>query len=471
MIVINEINPEELKGLKAWEIDRMLRLRAVPMDRRKNRSSWETAAGRRPGGDDLIALFWGAHVPGSGAPEIPYVEMVQAMGNKGYETNAADELLPIGLQLAREGRIDDLRVLTAQLVSTLNDLFKDVYSPYWGFQHPVKWSEIQSAMRGSCSPDPDPHALDGVDEKLHAGWLGQVAGGAFGTAIEGYHTARIQEVYGEVDRFIADPETMNDDIVYELVLLDVFERSGRRMSSVELGLEWVRQIPFGWSAEWIALRNLSEGILPPQSGAFRNPYSDWIGAQMRGMVCGMLAPGWPMEAARLAHMDGRISHSANGIYGEIYAAVLTALAFVRSDVRGMLTEAAGYVPQGSEYAAVLQECLEAVKGTDDPVKAWDLFDQRFEQYNWIHAYPNLAADILALWYGAGDLTRSFSLLAHAGLDVDCNAGLVGNILGVISGVPERWSGPIGDRLETYIKGKEVLSIRKLAERTARLARI
>ena len=256
---------------------------------------------------------------------------------------------------------------------------------------------------------------------------GQLAGGSFGTAIEGYHTDRINEVYGTIDRYVTDPETVNDDVVYELVFLDVFERSGRGLTSRELALEWVREIPFGWSAEWIALHNLADGILPPASGSWRNPYSDWIGAQMRGMVCGMLAPGWPREAARLAHLDGVISHSANGVYGEIFAAVLTSLAFVGSDLRDLLDEAKRYLPARSEFADVVKHCLQVVKSDGDPASAWRTLDRRFEQYNWIHAYPNIAADILALWFGQGDMTRSFSLLAHAGLDVDCNAGLVGNV--------------------------------------------
>jgi hypothetical protein len=67
------------------------------------------------------------------------------------------------------------------------------------------------------------------------------------------------------------------------------------------------------------------------------------------------------------------------------------------------------------------------------------------------------------------MTESFALLARFGLDVDCNAGLVGTVLGVMHGVPASWSGPIGDVLETYIAGKEHISIQALAERTTRLA--
>ncbi len=465
---LSDINPQAWTGRKAWQIDRELRLSAVPLDRRVNKSNWNEMAAGFPTGDDLMRLFWFARVPGSGAPEIPYVEMVQSMHNKGYDVAAAEQLLPGCLALAHAGNVDELRAATADLLAVLHTCPPDPASPYWGYRHPAAWEDVAAAMD---DPDPGPAAAISGDvaERIYHGWLGQIAGGAFGTALEGYHSSRLLEVYGVVDDYLSEPETMNDDVVYELVLLDVFERLGPGLTSRDLGLEWVRQIPFGWSAEWVALNNLAQGLMPPESGSFRNPYSDWIGAQMRGMVCGFLAPGWPLEAARLAYLDGHVSHSANGVYGEMYAAVLTALAFVRREPRTLLAEALRYVPQGSEYAAVVWECLQVVAATPDYALAWQALDRRFEQYNWIHAYPNIAADILALWYGAGDFTRSFSLLAHAGLDVDCNAGLVGSVLGAMNSVPPRWSQPLHDRLDTYLKTQPVLSLRDLAARTTRLS--
>src|SRR5512135_3496953 len=94
---------------KAWQIDREIRLSAVPLDRRKFPSNWYTSATSFPGGDDLVALFWKATVPGSGAPEIPYVEMVESMANKGYDVTAAEALLPLGLELAEKGQRNELR--------------------------------------------------------------------------------------------------------------------------------------------------------------------------------------------------------------------------------------------------------------------------------------------------------------------------------------------------------------------------
>ena len=126
-----------------------------------------------------------------------------------------------------------------------------------------------------------------------------ISSGAFGTAIEGYTGEQIQKVYGKVDYYITEPETMNDDVVYELIFwMPTRKRKKHRFIGYRAG--WIKQITFGWSAEWVALRNLNQGLMPPLSGAWHNPYSDWIGTQMREMICGLIAPAKPLEAASLA---------------------------------------------------------------------------------------------------------------------------------------------------------------------------
>lgn len=453
----------------AWQMERELRDAAVPVDRRIHDSHWYESDFSFPHGDDLLRLFWDSKVPGSRAPEIPYQELVQAQGTRGYDVSAAEALLPEGLRLYQAGQWDELRALTAALLEAVNNAPIDHSHPIHRYQHPSAWPEVQAAMGAVQSGPLQLAPLPDLQERIYHAWLGQLAGGSFGTAIEGYTGRQIRGVYGELRGFITQPETTNDDVVYELVFLDVFERLGRDITSREIALEWLRQIPFGWSAEWVALRNLNMGIFPPDSGSFQNPYSHWIGAQMRGMICGLLAPGWPMEAARLAHIDGVVSHDSNGVYGEMYAAVLTALAFVRSDVRAVLKEAAEYLPQHSQYAAVVRESLQTAAAHADPRQAWDLLEKRYEQFNWIDAHPNIAAVIVALWYSQGDMSECFALLANAGLDVDCNGGLAGSVLGALNGVPPAWADPLGDLLETYLRGKEKLSIRQLAERTFHLA--
>lgn len=454
---------------QAWQLERELRDSAVPVDRRKEASHWIKADMEFPHGDELLRWFWNVKVPGSSAPDVFFQGMVQDWGNQGYDVSEAEALIPEGRALEADGNLTDLRVVSARIMKALREAPKIVGHPYHQYEHPGEWEAVKAAMPAAEGYKTVSGWKDSFTSRILQGWIGQLAGGSFGTAIEGYTGAQVASVYGEIRGYITQPETMNDDVVYELLLQDVVEKMGRSITSDALADEWVRQLPYGVSAEGVALRNLNLGIYPPESGNFLNPYCDWIGAQMRGMVCGMLAPADPMEAARLAHIDAVISHARNGVYGEIYAAVLTALAFEMDDPRALLKEAARFIPAKSEYAAKLAFCFQVLEAETSPAAAWPILDRHFERYNWIHAYPNLAADMFALWYGGGDFTETMSLLAKAGNDVDCNGGLVGNVLGVIRDVPKEWAEPIGDLLETYIKGKERLSIKALAEKTARLA--
>ncbi|MHC1770867.1 MAG: ADP-ribosylglycohydrolase family protein [Flexilinea sp.] len=454
----------------ASQMERELRDGAIPLDRRLHDSHWFEAEFSVPAGDELISLFWKSSVPGSLAPEIAYMEMVQAWSNQGYDVSEAEELIPLGIALHAAGEKEELRGLTARLLNALKDAPKKVNHLYNDYAHIENWEDFQNAMPASRKFTPKLCWKDSYEQRIYQGWLGQLAGGSFGTAIEGYTGTQINRIYGDITSYITAPETKNDDVVYELVLLDVFERMGRRITSKEIGIEWVKQIPFGWSAEWIAIRNLNMGIFPPESGRFLNFYSDWIGAQMRGMVCGMLSPADPMEAARLAYIDGVVSHAANGVCGEIFSAVLTALSFEYNDTRKLIKDIAGFLPAGTEYAAQFDYVLRTLEESKNSDDAWLLLNHHFERYNWIHSYPNMAADMLSLWYCGGDFTAAMSLLAKSGNDVDCNGGLVGNILGVMNDVPDKWADPLGDLLETYIKGKEKLSIRELAARNARLAK-
>ncbi|MHB8808034.1 MAG: ADP-ribosylglycohydrolase family protein [Anaerolineaceae bacterium] len=454
---------------KAWQIDREMRENAIPIDRRVQSSNWYEAGFEVPYGDALIDLFWESKVPGSSAPEITYVSMVQAMGNKGYDVSAAEQFLEEGMSLHAQGKKEELRVITAKVLNALKNAQFDLSEKYHSFQHPDSWEDVQKCMGDISSVATNKDWKKQYADQIYKGWIGQLAGGSFGTCIEGYTGKRIAEVYGKIDGYLSQPETKNDDVVYELAFLDAYEKLGKKITPEAIAMEWVRQVPFGWSAEWVALRNLNMGIFPPESGVWFNPYSEWIGAQMRGMVCGMIAPAQPLEAARLAHLDGVISHSKNGVYGEIFAAVLTALAFEMDDIHTLIEAGMKFIPQKSQYYAIVNNALDKIKKGGEPAQIWSGIEEELKRYNWIHAYPNIAAVLFALWLGEGDFTKSLSLLAVAGMDVDCNGGLVGNILGIMKGVPVQWSEPIGDLLETYILGKEKLSIRELADKTACLA--
>ena len=186
----------------------------------------------------------------------------------------------------------------------------------------------------------------------------------------------------------------------------------------------------------------------------------------------MVAPGNAREAARLAFLDGSVSHHNNGILGEIFNAVLVSLSYVLTDVDTLLKESIAAIPEDSEYASVLRFAMEQCDAHGDWLSAWKPCEKRYERHNWIHAYPNAAAEVVALRFGRGDFEETMHIIAQIGYDVDCNAAQIATAIAVMNGVPigEKWTAPIGDRLETYMRDRKEISIRAVAEQTAEVAK-
>jgi len=100
-----------------------------------------------------------------------------------------------------------------------------------------------------------------------------------------------------------------------------------------------------------------------------------------------------------------------------------------------------------------------------------LIEDEFKQYNWVHLYPNAACVITSLWFSNGIFDKAMKIVAQAGFDVDCNAGEVGSIIGVMKGMnalSDYWIKPFNDNLETYVRGFENIKISELTELTVKL---
>ena len=97
---------------------------------------------------------------------------------------------------------------------------------------------------------------------------------------------------------------------------------------------------------------------------------------------------------------------------------------------------------------------------------------RLGRYHWVHVIPNALMGVMPLVHGRGDFLSTVSVAVMAGPDTDCNGATAGALAGLCYGldaIPPHLTGPIGDRLESYVKGHERQSIGDLA-RTARPAR-
>jgi ADP-ribosylglycohydrolase len=442
--------------------DRRWRTLAKPVDRRRfpDRMTADDFAGVTR--DSLLVEFWGSTVPGSGAWDSMFLGAAAAHEYRGLADAEFRQLIVEGLRARFDNDSDRCRTLTEQL---LDRFHRDM---------PTNMMPPVRATDDRCrNVAPMPLASE-IESRIHAGWIGQIAGGAFGTALEGCTGDSLAECYGPISAFVSVPTTVNDDCVYELLALDVLEREGLDATPSAFASAWSR-VPFAWSAEWVALENLrseqTRRRQPPLSGWAGNPMFDWIGAQMRAMVFGLVAPGNPRHAIELAAREASVSHAGGGIEAAIYSAALTSLAFVDAPIREVVVHAAKWVDELTDYGLVVSRSLDVARLCSTFDEAWAVLDEELAHRNWIHAEPNIAAVIIALWFGNASFTESFAILAKAGLDVDCNAGLVGTVLGVHNnGVPQQWSMPLRNTVETYLPNKRQLAISDVSEQTVRLAR-
>ena len=459
--------------MKAWEIERSSIEGQIPVRLEDdNEALWEEQTDSvEQRLDAAIKIYWGSRVPGSLARDTMAVAMVQAQENQGTIVPDAERLLTEGFRAITEDNIGDLHRATHALFEACRNAERDESSDYWNYKFYETFDEYEKTVSF-----PEKTSVDmGEDlaDRIYAGWLCQIIGGAYGTCLEGYTTDNIIKAYNRVDKYLRRPNTYNDDITYELALLCAYEKHGRQTSARDIAYEWLARIGFGWSAEDMALRNLRGGIMPPESGHFNNPWREWIGAQMRGVILGQLYPGDPKSAARAAWQDAEISHYHNGILGEVFNAIMCSMAFYKSDLRDIVESTVALMPADSEYGSVVKFALESCKASKDWKEAWKPCEAKLIKYNWVHVYPNAAAQIVALWFGNGDFTKTIEISGLCGQDVDCNAAQIMTVWGTVYGskaIPEYWAQPIGDKLDTYVRGMRVLSIKKLSDRTAEVAR-
>ena len=117
----------------------------------------------------------------------------------------------------------------------------------------------------------------------------------------------------------------------------LLERCGTGFDALDVAKIWLDYMPPGriFTAERVAVRNLLEAYLPPETATRRNPFREWIGARLRVDAYGWAAPGDPVAAARMAWEDARVSHTANGVYAAMFMAAAHA-ASVAGVVAGRL---------------------------------------------------------------------------------------------------------------------------------------
>ena len=274
-----------------------------------------------------------------------------------------------------------------------------------------------------------------------------------------------------IDRVDAMP--MDDDTNYMVLACKLIDQYTKAFTPKNMADHWIASQPRHayFTAERAAFRNFIMGFTPPASAQYKNPYREWIGAQIRGDYFGYINPGNPEKAAEMAWRDASISHIKNGIYGEMFASAMIACAAVTDDIEEIILSGLSYVPSTSRLYKKIKEVLADYRNGIGFYEAVEKLKTEYDPANshgWTHTIPNAAIVVLALLHGKGDFGESICRSVEVGYDTDCNGATVGSIIGIRNGftaIDEAWTKPVGGKLDTSIFGVGTLDIDKAVEKT------
>ena len=274
------------------------------------------------------------------------------------------------------------------------------------------------------------------------------------------------------DRAVGMPR--DDDVDFTVAALVTLSRAGADFSSADLARTWLEQLPACklHTAERIAYRNLLDTVSPPASARRRNPYREFIGAQIRADCYGYVRPGEPAQAAALAHRDARVSHVRNGVYGAMWVAATLAAIPGTGTLRDALAVGVTEIPAESRLATAVETVL---AWGDDGVAYADAIDRIHDEwddgefYDGYHVVPN--AQIVAatlLWADEHAFSDAVGHAVAAGFDTDCNAATVGSALGLARGetaIPDRLARPIRKEIRTALADWPRWTVGELVDET------
>lgn len=362
------------------------------------------------------------------------------------------------------------------------------------YREPSALDEIKALRRGTDETIPYDKAL--LEDKIHGAWVGRICGCMLGKTVEGAHTDELVPFLKEtgnypMHRYIyrrdltkeitdkykypfmgrpyadeIDGMPVDDDTNYVVLAQEILRRSGRGFSPYDVSIAWLQlQSKDDYcTAERVAFCNFVKGFAPPESAMYQNPYREWIGAQIRGDYFGYINPGDPAAAAEMAWRDACISHTKNGIYGEMFVAAMLAVAATTDDMEQIILGGLAQIPYTSRLHEHIMSVMQAFKnGTPQPA-CFDMIHAQYDEYTdygWCHTISNAMVVAASLLYGRGDYGRSICMAVETGFDTDCNGATVGSIVGMARGyrhIPAYWTEPIRDTLHTSIFGVGTVKI-------------
>lgn len=370
---------------------------------------------------------------------------------------------------------------------------------------------------------PAAHSLAAWQDRFYGAWLGRCAGCALGKPLESWHfmsgldgrpgwrnvqlwfegadafpiTGYVPEVSRASEEAGLEISKWNlsctrehirhmvsdDDIRYTVLGLVLLEEKGAAFDTWDVGKLWHNRLTYGQvcTAETQAYLNFAyvtshaHGNKPDNwreklawVRRYRNPYREWIGAQIRADGWAYGAAANPELAADFAWRDASLSHIKNGIYGEMFVAAIIAAAFVEPSVERLIEIGLSEIPANCRLAEDIHKAVEIAFSAESQLDLVEKIWNAFCHYNAVHTNNNAALVAASLLWAGDDFEKAITTAVLGGWDTDCNGATVGSIMGAKLGadaLPQKWIAPLNDTLYADLTGFDPQPISACARRS------
>jgi len=312
------------------------------------------------------------------------------------------------------------------------------------------------------------------EKQVYTAMLGKVIGVYLGRPFEGWSKQAIEARWGEIGRYVHTDQNVplvvvDDDITGTFTFIKVLADSGLYEETPDrlYGENWLNYLLEGQTVLWwggvsnstehTAFCNLTRGIESPESGSIRRngrEVAEQIGAQIFIDAFGMVAPGRPELAVRLAEKAARVSHDGEAVLAAKVVAAMVSLAFEIKDMNRLLDEAVTWIPGDSLIAQVHRDVRAWAAEDGDWRRTYARIDERYGYRIYggnCHVIPNHAIMVMAWAYAGNDFFKALQIICTAGWDTDCNAANVGCVSALVAGLEHLcdtydFRTPFADRL-------------------------
>ncbi len=271
-------------------------------------------------------------------------------------------------------------------------------------------------------------------DKMKAGWIGQMAGVAWGYPIEFRYYGRLvpESMVPKWQPDMVNDAFTQDDLYLDIGYLHSINRHGLGISSRQAAID---RASYDFEFARGSRSALVSGPAPPDSGhpRFRN-HPDGLGYQIAADITGLIAPGLPNFTIALGEQLGSVRQYGDGIYAGQFVGTLYCEAFFESDPVKIVEAALKAIPQESTFAEMVHDVLTWYKeDPNDWERAYELIDKKYfrdKKYNWMdwkwRGLETLNMDVklngafilTGLLYGQRNLDKTIICSLRGGHDCD-----------------------------------------------------